>query len=687
MGSFLEPGTVFGRDFKVVRELRAGGMGTVYLADQLSTGKPRALKVMSPGLAADPVIRERFILEARASSKIDSEHVVEVVTAGVDEQTDAPFLVMELLRGEDLGDALHRLGPLPLGDAVEILAQMGHALEQAHAQGIVHRDLKPENVFVAASRRKDGGFTIKLLDFGVAKLMEAGNTGTQPLGTPLFMAPEQTERAARIGPATDVWALGLLAFRILTGKDFWLAGNDSLPALMREVCVGEIPFASARARALGVPAGVLPAGFDAWFARCVDRDVAARFPEAGEAVRAFADLAPPDAPCGVLVAAGQSSPSGPRGVGSGAGQRTPASSPQATPGGGRASDAAAENAATMTAPSAVPLKRPAPIWLAAPILGVVALGAAWLIHRPRGEAPPAARAPTATPASASARPAAAPPASTAPSASAKAGTACPAGMILIPGGKMFMGARDLGPDAKPTHPVTVSTFCLDRTEVTAKAYRACTQTGECERALDHVSWPGLTDEKVRDRYSPFCNANHPDRDDHPINCVDWAMADRYCKRHGFRLPTEAEWEFAARGPTQHKYPWGDEPPSPARLNGCGRECSAWGESHAEKHKRLYDGDDRYPATAPVGSFPAGASAHGVLDLAGNVQEWTADWYAPYTADAAVDPKGPPAGTERVVRGNDFFAFSRDSARPASRFKADPETYNHAIGFRCAADST
>jgi formylglycine-generating enzyme required for sulfatase activity len=143
--------------------------------------------------------------------------------------------------------------------------------------------------------------------------------------------------------------------------------------------------------------------------------------------------------------------------------------------------------------------------------------------------------------------------------------------------------------------------------------------------------------------------------------------------------------MAARGPQQHKYPWGDAPPDATRLNACGLGCSAWGELHGEPHERLYEDDDGYAATAPVGAFPAGASAHGILDLAGNVQEWTADWYAPYGGEPVEDPKGPPAGVARVVRGNDFFASARDSARPASRFQADPETYNHAIGFRCAAD--
>src|SRR5262245_30077794 len=162
----LQIGAIFGRDFRVVKPLRAGGMGAVYIVDQLSTGKQRALKVLAPEIATVPGVRERFVLEARAASRIESDHVVEVVTAGIDEQTGSPYLVMELLRGEELADAAIRLGPLPLGDVAEVFSQIGHALEQAHAQGIVHRDLKPENIFLSVSRRRDAAFTAKVLDFG-----------------------------------------------------------------------------------------------------------------------------------------------------------------------------------------------------------------------------------------------------------------------------------------------------------------------------------------------------------------------------------------------------------------------------------------------------------------------------------------------------------------------------------------
>jgi len=468
--SVLEPGAIFGRDFRIVKALRTGGMGAVYVADQISTGKQRALKVMAPELASDPATRERFVREARAASRIESDHVVEIVTAGVDDESDSPFLVMELLRGEELADSLARTGPLPLGDVAEILQQIGHALEQAHQQGIVHRDLKPENIFICASRRRDASFTAKILDFGIAKLVaESQKTGTQPLGTPLFMAPEQTDRKGKICPATDVWALGLIAFRLLTGQTFWLE-SESLPVLLREICIDPLPFASVRVRELaaamphGPPIPALPHGFDAWYARCVNRDIDARFQDAGEAVRAFAELVAVDAPRGVLTVSAGALPnrtSGPYdAMPSAAYSAVQArSGPQArssTPGGqqvvitgGEGPGAVVEHAtvAISSSSTGAPLsstgkeaaKKGFPVPLIAAPLGIAAVIGVYLLTR--GPSTEGSGAPQAVP---SARAVSSVASATAPASAtpAVAKGSCPEGSVLIPGGKMFMGARD-----------------------------------------------------------------------------------------------------------------------------------------------------------------------------------------------------------------------------------------------------
>ncbi len=290
----LQPGSTFADDFRVVGLLATGGMGAVYVVEQRSTGKQRAMKVMDPALVAVPEHRARFEAEARMAARIESDHVVEVVAAGIDEASQTPWLAMELLKGETLGARLAR-GRLEPAEAVEVLRQVAHALGAAHRAGLVHRDIKPDNVFLATSRRDGERSVVKVLDFGIAKVLQdarARSVATAPIGTPLWMAPEQTEARGLIGPQTDVWAFGLLAFVVLTGRCYWLAANEaelSIPAVMREALFTPMPAASARAAELGAP-GTLPEGFDAWFAGATTRDAAHRFAHADAALSALLPL-------------------------------------------------------------------------------------------------------------------------------------------------------------------------------------------------------------------------------------------------------------------------------------------------------------------------------------------------------------------------------------------------------------
>jgi serine/threonine protein kinase len=152
-GLDLREGAIFADQFRVVRPLARGGMGAVYVVEQLATRRERALKLMHPTLVSDERSLERFGREAQVSARIESDHVVEVIAAGVDRASGTPWLCMELLRGEDLAARLAR-GPLAPAETREIVRQLGHALGAAHRAGIVHRDLKPENLFLAVSRRE-----------------------------------------------------------------------------------------------------------------------------------------------------------------------------------------------------------------------------------------------------------------------------------------------------------------------------------------------------------------------------------------------------------------------------------------------------------------------------------------------------------------------------------------------------
>ncbi len=290
----LQPGTVVGGEFRVVRPLSAGGMGAVYVAEQLSTGQLRALKVMHPALVQEPRLRDRFAQEARVGSHIASEHVVQVIGAGVDPALGIPWLAMELLEGQDL--ARWATVSLTLNEVLRIFRPLCHALGAAHAAGVVHRDIKPENVFLANARSADTATHVKVLDFGIAKLAaEAKDTSTATIGTPLWMAPEQSDPRAVITPAADVWALGLLAFRLLFARHYFRAANDpqgSLQAVMRESLVEPLVPASQRAAEYGLSA-LVPPGFDVWFARCVNREPTARFATATEVLAGLEHVAAP----------------------------------------------------------------------------------------------------------------------------------------------------------------------------------------------------------------------------------------------------------------------------------------------------------------------------------------------------------------------------------------------------------
>jgi eukaryotic-like serine/threonine-protein kinase len=283
----LRPGQIIGSDYRIVQPLAAGGMGAVYVAEQLSTGKRRALKVMHRELASDAESQRRFMQEARVGSLIASEHIVEVQNAGIDQGTGHPFLVMELLEGEDLQARIAR-GPVSLDETRSILGQLCHALGAAHDANVVHRDLKPQNIFLSVRRSAGDTLHVKVLDFGIAKVVES-HKATAATGTPMWLAPEQTERG-HITCAADVWALGLLVFTMLTGGIFWKTpsrSGGSLIDLLGEILRAPIPAASARAAELGRP---LPPGFDAWFLRCVSRPPSSRFANAREAYAALAPV-------------------------------------------------------------------------------------------------------------------------------------------------------------------------------------------------------------------------------------------------------------------------------------------------------------------------------------------------------------------------------------------------------------
>jgi len=290
----LQPGQVFGGRFRIVRRLGGGSFGEVHEAQELRDGSPLALKVLHPALISHPTLRERFEQEARITSLFKNPHVVALADAGVDSATGRPWVAFELLYGETLAARMEREPSMDRAGIEMLFAQLGAAIGAAHQAGVVHNDLKPENLFLTGPRDRP---TLKVLDFGISRLVKAGRTSTKvttEMGTPAWTAPEQFVRGAGLRPSTDVWPIGMLAFALFTGRHYLRsvdADGDTMNAIY-EICMGELPGATARAREMGVDAK-LPEGFDAWFRHCVVREPERRFQHARAAVNALLSVLRP----------------------------------------------------------------------------------------------------------------------------------------------------------------------------------------------------------------------------------------------------------------------------------------------------------------------------------------------------------------------------------------------------------
>lgn len=283
-------GTVIAGKYELLRLIGRGGMGAVYEGSALATLKRCAVKLLlTPELAGDDQVLKRFFREARASGIIQSQHVVTAFDSGVD-LAGHPFYVMEYLVGEDLEQALSRLGPLNPTAVTKIAFQAALGLAKAHELGIVHRDVKPANLFLAAS--DDGEIKVKVLDFGVAKVkMELFNE-TSPsnthagsiLGTPLYMSPEQMMRASAIDASADVWSLGVVLFECLTGTLPW-GDVDGFGELVAAILATDLPLLQDRAPWVKPELAELTH-------RAISRDIGHRFPSAGELRDALKALLP-----------------------------------------------------------------------------------------------------------------------------------------------------------------------------------------------------------------------------------------------------------------------------------------------------------------------------------------------------------------------------------------------------------
>jgi eukaryotic-like serine/threonine-protein kinase len=286
MSAPVNVGEILAGKYRIEQVLGEGGMGVVVAASDLQLERPVAIKFLLPEFAQNAQAAERFLREARASVKIQSEHVARVIDVGA-LPNGAPYMVMEYLQGLDLSALVAERGPLPVVDAVSFVLQACEAIAEAHANGIIHRDLKPANLFLA--NQPDGTTKIKVLDFGISKNTLGGsNTASHALtrtttmmGSPLYMSPEQMKSSRTVDSRTDIWALGVILYELLAGSAPF--NGDTIPELSAKILL-EAPASLCLSRP------EIPAALEKVVQRALAKDREDRFRTVGELAMALVEF-------------------------------------------------------------------------------------------------------------------------------------------------------------------------------------------------------------------------------------------------------------------------------------------------------------------------------------------------------------------------------------------------------------
>lgn len=607
--------------YEIQHKLGEGGMAAVYLAYDPFVKRQVAIKVLPRQFTSDARFRTRFQREAEVIAGLEHPSIVPIYDFG--EYDDQPFIVMRYMMGGSLWDRLEE-GPLPLDSVLQVLQRVSSALDEAHAQGIVHRDLKPGNILFD---HHDLAF---LSDFGIAKLTEATTslTGGGMLGTPSYMSPEQIEVRGEIGPHSDVYALGVVLFEMLSGERPYQADTPVQVIMMH---LNEpVPLISQRNPAL-------PREFDNLLAWAMAKDPAERCPSAGQLAQAASALSR-------ATATPVTMPHFPRHSGSGTGA-------------GRDTEGVQQPVAAAP-PLSTRRRGRVALWLGASALVAIVLAAGgWIASRalrqqaPRetptapsevGEAAFPTAAPAHTPTDAptpteTLAPTRAPTSTQPPPAAVTSNSQWEpvirrfedANMALVPPGCFMMG------NTNNVFAVPVVQYCFEA-----------------------PFWIDVYEVRNVQYYGSYLGQS---LDTYPAANLTWGSAREWCENRGMRLPTEAEWEYAGRGPNNWLYPWGD----------------TWDPQRATF---AANSDGR---SSPVDSQPDGISWVGAYHMVGNVREWTSTIYMPYPYDPEDGRENQEdASAVRVVRGSGFRqgGFVLHTREEGERGYSDD-----SLGFRCARD--
>jgi formylglycine-generating enzyme required for sulfatase activity/serine/threonine protein kinase len=670
--------------YLLLERVGQGGMGEVFKARHQLLGRTVALKVTRKDILDDPTCERRFVREIQTTAQLAHPNIVAAHDAA--QVGDLCLFAMEYVEGTDLSRLIRETGPLPIHRACEYVRQAALGLQHAHEHGLVHRDIKPSNLLLTAD-----GSQVKIADMGLVHLDEecgeAALTETgMTVGTPDYLAPEQALNSRKVDIRADLYSLGGTLYFLLSGQHPFPEGT-ALEKLCKHLNDSPV---SVRERRPEVPVEL-----EAVVLRLMAKDPADRYQQPSEVARVLepfcsAPAAPVSQPRGLasdhLPAPAPSPPTSP----------TPA--PAQTP--PTRERPAPEAALAALGLSPVTERRaPAPARVAASRIedrGSRIENSDGATPTPGAEPAPAAPAPS---------PQAGPPASgtggrrrwlvgagtalligcvgalwqpwgAAPGHGGKSAVANSIGMQLvrIPAGEFTMGAppgeKGRRADESPCHPVVISQpFYLAAHETTVAQFRAFVQaTGyrtEAEKGgAGAWRWDAPTRSWKSDPQCTWQNPGWPQADNEPVVCVSRLDALAFCywlsRKEGkvYRLPTEAEWEYACRGGTSTPYAGG---------------------SALSRRQANYDNAGPQP-TNRVGSLAP--NPWGLHDMHGNVWEWCADRYDPayYRDSPARDPCGPARGTGGVVRGGSWQSGAGD-CRSARRRETPAETRRNDIGFR------
>ncbi|MDP2340728.1 MAG: bifunctional serine/threonine-protein kinase/formylglycine-generating enzyme family protein [Deltaproteobacteria bacterium] len=592
-------GTLVGGRWLVKTKLTAGGMGAVYVADHVNTGRQVALKVIKSEEATKPEFVQRFRKETRALASISHPNVVTFLDSGIEH--GSLYLVMELLSGRELRADMRQ--PVPWARAFRIAADICRGLAAVHKAGLIHRDLKPENVFLQDS--EGHADFAKLIDFGIVRVEDTGTGGGTGLavpaagqtggvvGTPGYISPEQLG-GKQATQTSDVYAVGVILYELVTGVFPFQAPNVNA-MLVKQLIDPVTP-----------PGNIvqLPAHVDALIRRLIERDPDLRPASASEALRLL------------LEASSSTSPPAPA--------PAPSTGPLVT----RDTVKTPQTVLPLSPPAPARPLRPVGAILSIVVVGLLGTAVASGIWSPWRSEPAAVEAKAATAAVVVVPP------------------AVPATMVFIPAGEWVIGRAGGEPIDGPPHRVTLGAFAIDQYEVSIADMRGFIAAGGAAAA-------GI-------KAPPKLRAALEDR---PMVHIEQRDAEAFCRFRGARLPSEEEWEAAARGPGS------SGTPAPGRLY-------PWGDDWRPDCAQVGLGEDGV-LVGRDGKWSCGQTPGGVAHLAGNAAEWTSTPASAYVGSTASDVVDPAFF---VVRGGSYASVTADVTTSRRRFAGAASS---DLGFRCA----